>query len=262
MRVNIENMGGVPGRLVLLGGALPGEWPQRFGTWGLERDGLEGWYDSVDSREGDLVAIPDSNGSYWPEALYSESRVITVRGFFSALGSDGSDVTVGTARDLVASFHKAPVRITVSDEIGDRYCIGYVAASIQVTRVSDVAFKFSMVVSCPDPIKYGPESTVEVSGGGVALEVDNSGRAAVSPIIRSAGPITSLRVENATGLFIWSGPASTLSVDLREGVPRDEEGQEVGTVIFGEAILLPPGKSEVSVVANQATTFSMRAGWL
>lgn len=262
MRVNIENLGGSPGRLVLLGGALPGEWPHRDGTWGLERDGLEGWYESVDSREGDLVAIPDANGSYWPQELFSESRVVTVRGFFSTLGTDASDVSTGTARDLVASFHKAPVRVTVSDEIGDRYVTGYVAASIQITRVSNVLFKFSVIVNCPDPIKYGPESIKSLPAAAAPFEVDNSGRAAVAPVIRSVGRIRSLRVENGSGSFVWVGDTTSLTIDLREGIPRNAAGAETGTVLFGEIVEIPPGRSTVSVVADQKTEFGMRAGWL
>lgn len=262
MRVNIEMLGGAIGSITLLGGAPPGEWPARSGTWGLERNGLEGWYDSAEPRVPNPVDIPGMNGSYWPEELLAQSRIVTLRGFFSLIGSQASEITLGNARDIVSEFQGKPVRVTVSDEIGDRFVTGYVSSQVTFSKASEAAFKFSIIVTCPDPVKYGTVSRVDLPAGRSTAVFNNSGRAAVSPVVTALGYITSLSVNLGGRSFVWVGATDSLVIDLLDGVPRDASGRETGTVVHGEAISLQPGESKITVDSDQGTTWSIRAGWL
>ena len=262
MRINIERTDGAFGTLTLLGGAPPGEWPAASGVWGLERAGLDGWYDSVDPRLSAPVEIPGADGSFWPERIFSRSRIVTIRGFYSIVGSQASEVTLGAARDVVAAFRAAPVRVTVSDEVGDRFVTGYVSSQVTVTKVSERAFKFTVIVTCPDPVKYGTVSTFDVAAGSSTVKFFNSGRADVSPIVQSLGRISSLSVKHDGFEFSWTGNTTMLTIDLLDGIPRGPDGAETGTVVFGEAIRFAPGESIATVISDQKTMWSVRAGWL
>lgn len=264
MRVNIERTDIAGGGVTLLGGAEPGVWPAPAGTWGLagNGEGLDGWYDSADPRMGEPVENPAADGAFWPEEIRMRARVLTVRGFYSTFGSSASEITLGAARDVVSDFVGSPLRVTVSDEVGDRFVTGYVASRVVFERISDYAFYFTLIIQCPDPVKYGPPMLVEVPAGAATVDIENNGRAFVSPVYQARSAIPSLLVEGGGARFEWSGASALLTLDLLEGVPRNSAGTVVGTVVRGEAIRVPPGKSTLKVTASKAGYLTLRAGWL
>jgi hypothetical protein len=93
--------------------------------------------------------------SYAPDEILLSSRLLTIRGFYRA-GREAS--SIGTARfeDQLAALVGEWLQITIEDSAGVRTAEGFVSAIPVNTRVNEWTVKFSLIVLCPDPLKYGP----------------------------------------------------------------------------------------------------------
>ncbi|WP_156027436.1 hypothetical protein [Mycetocola saprophilus] len=226
---------------------------------GLERDGLEGWYSPASTRVDDQPDLPHLHGTYWPEAVYLSNRVLTIRGFHAAGIGSGSSLSAARLRDRVAALVGEVVMVTVDDPAGPRHVTGYVADAPGIDRLSERRSKFSLVISCPDPLKYGPRVDYSVSGASVL--VLNSGTGPVAPVLTVSSRVTVVDVQLGGSRVRWSGAADSLLLDLGDGRPLGPDGQETGVLIYADALRVPPGEHRLTVTCDGSLTVSVRSGW-
>lgn len=234
-------------------------WPIGGEVFGLERDGLSGWFDSVDPRVEEMPDLPGQHGSFWPEEVLLASRILTIRGFHARVKGESSTLAVARIRDLITSLIGVALRIRVHDAAGPREVTGYIASKIPLTRVTERGTKFSLIITCPDPLKYG--DPVHYPAGEGALTIENTGTGEVAFTISTTSPITSLDVRYGTDRVTWAGSSNGLVLDLADGRPLNLDGFETGYLIAADAIRIPQGQHQVSITADAPLTLTLRPGW-
>lgn len=146
--------------------------------------GLEGWLEGVTPRFEDPI-VPTGHGSYGPADIYLASRIVTVRFAARAMfRHGGSSLMVAQFDDLVASLVGEWVEIRVEDASGVRTASGYVGALPVRERISEWAARYTLIMNCPDPLKYG--TTVAYAAAGGAVDVRNEGVPGVPYVGRCA----------------------------------------------------------------------------
>lgn len=260
------------GELTLSDGTNLNRWSVPGTVLGLEQDGLEGWYEPADLRIDDIPDIPGVHGSYWPEEVLLTSRILTIRGFMHVIDGRASSVTVGLGRDRLAGMIGQRVRIAVEDATGAREVEGYLSAPPSIRHRTERGIRFSLIFTCPDPVKYGATVTERALG---TVATHNTGTAPVAPFVHVEGRIQRLTitqdVTDAWGQvvehrFEWQGNSEGLHLDLAEGVPLDSEGYETGQLITADVIRVPPGNGSLrfsrSPIAGTTPTVTYRHGWV
>lgn len=244
----------------LVDGSWLNSWPVRGELLALEKDGLDGWYESVDPRVDDMPELPGQHGSFWPEEVLLASRVLTIRGFHYGMVGRSSTLAVARFRDLVASLVGVALRVAVEDAAGMREVTGYISSQVPMTLLTERGTKFSLIIMCPDPLKYGQAVAYPAGGGVVSLE--NVGTGDVAFTVSTQSRIKSLQVQYSGSRFVWEGDSKDgLFVDLADGRPVDAAGAEVGFLVDADPIRVPPGRHSVSVVADVPVTVTLRPGW-
>lgn len=229
-------------------------------AWILTKgDGLEGWYESADPRVEVMPDVPGVDGAYWPEEILLSSRTLAIRGQVIALGSRASSVGVASIRDRIAALVGEPVTVSIEDPAGVREVRGYVSGRTAPNRTNEKGFPFMIVVTCPDPLKYG--QAVRYPAGTGPLVLENIGTGEVPFTVTTPNRVTSLQIEYAGNRFVWAGDADGLTVELADGRPLDAEGYQVGYLIDADPIRIPHGAHSVSVKASTPVTVLLRPGW-
>lgn len=224
---------------------------------GLEKQGIDGWYDSLSPRDADPQAIPQQDGSYWPAMVNVAHRVVTVRGVHRG----SSSLHVARFRDILAALVGEALEVRVDDASGARSAQGFVSAQIPATLTDARTTRFSLIVTCPDPLKYGPE--VLFTGAGGAVTVENTGTGDVFPRFDVAGPVSEFSASLGDSTVQWAGPSGVgLSLDMSDGLPL-RGGSVVGTLVQDDLIKIPPGVSTVSVsaTAGASVQVAVKPGW-
>lgn len=240
-------------------------WPIRGEVWGLEKEGLDdGWYSSAEPRIESMPDRPGVDGTFWPEESLLTSRTVPIRGFHSVDGhglGSGSTLSVAQARDLIASFAGTAVRVIVEDAAGLREVTGYVSARPMVRRINERQTAFSIIVTCPDPLKYGPAVEYQRPSGTGVLELENVGTGDVAFTVSAATRIRSLSVRHAGRTVSWAGDSVGLLLDLADGRPLAPNGSETGYLVSADDIRVPPGRHPVTITADAPVTVTLRPGW-
>lgn len=240
----------------LVDGSGLNAWPKSGEVFGLERDGLDGWKNGVAPRF-EAPEIPGQDGSYIPDEVLLASRVLTIRGFYVAR-KPASSLGVTAFDDLLASLVGEWLVITVHDAAGPRTVEGFVSAIPVNARISEHRLKFTLVILCPDPLKYGPEIAYPAAGPSVSVE--NAGTGSVFPRFVVAGPVRYLDVRALGRRVRWVGAATGLTLDFRDGFPLSG-GVEVGSMPFAEVFRVPPGRTQIAVDSDGAVTIGVSPGW-
>lgn len=229
-------------------------------VWGLQREGLEGWYEPAEPVMEDMPNLPDGDGRFWPEGIHLDSRLLTVRGVVATLRQAGS-ISIAAALDRLSWMVGRAVEVAVDDAAGRRVALGYVSAAPVLPRVSETVWTFSLIVTLPDPIKYGREMSVTASGGAVALV--NEGTADVPFTVVTTGRTRALSVSYGGRIVSWVGDSATgVIIDMADGVPRNPAGAEVGSLIYADKVRVPPGSHSVQVSSDGSASVRFRSGWL
>lgn len=229
--------------------------------WVLEPD-LEGWHDGAELRVEEMPEIPGMHGTFWPDEVLMGARVLTIPGYVQVRGEAGSSLGLAAARNRLLGLVGEPLTIQVIDEAGPLQVSGYLAAPpILQRRVARRRFGFSLVVRCPDPLKYGPLVHHRHTVGETSLELENSGTGDVAFVVSAATRIRSLLVELGQNRVEWIGDATGLVLDLADGRPLAPSGSETGYLVSADAVRVPPGVHALRVVADAPVTVSIRPGW-
>lgn len=219
---------------------------------GLASQGLEGWFDSL-TPSLTMEGAPGLDGAFGPATTKLESRVLTIRGVHRVIPGLGSAVTVETFRDRLAQLTGEHVKVLVDGNVGERYVTGWVSDQVTVDHTAWNTTRFSLIVTCPDPFKYGPDVTRARTGAGTVV-VSNLGTAPVYPTIE-ADSVTALTVASGNRTVTWTGTSATnLSIDLRTMIPVNRAtGKAAGMVSLAPAPVINPGDQTVTLTPTPST---------
>lgn len=262
MRVTIEPLARPQATMVIVDASELNAWAVNGTVLVLEPepDGLEGWRAPAEVRDAEQPALPRQHGTFWPEALYMGGRTLTVRGNHgSAWNPESSSLATVRFRDELAAMVGETVRVTVEDQAGAREVTGFLPAPPVIRYSSDVDTGFSIIVSCPDPLKYGSRADYPVSGSSVT--VANAGTGLVAPVLTVSSAVSVLDVRYGGARVRWTGSASSLVLDLADGRPLGPDGQETGVLVFADYLRIPQGEHVLSVECDGDLTVSVRSGW-
>ena len=219
--------------------------------WAIKKNGITGLFGTPAVRETPTDR-PQTDGAYWPSRLTQKPRSISLDCVIRGL----SGVDAAQARDRINALAGKELTIVEHTASGTRSLKGFLAADPEpMMRWHEQGFEFGLVISCPDPLKYGEPVTFVASGG--VCRVTNSGTASTWPTVSVSGRVTSLRLTMGDGEVRWEGDAEDLELDFRDMIPSS------GTVTKDLAFRIPPGTSTVTVRADAGSTVSMtvRPAW-
>lgn len=212
---------------------------------------LTGWHDAIGARE-QAKDIPQQDGAYWPSRLTAAGRTITI----SAAADCASSIAFSQLQDRINALSCSQLTILVEDSHGRRTATGWIADNIAYAMLpSERRATFTLILYCPDPLKYGEPQTFTASYGSIA--VVNKGTAPSWPRVRVDGRVRMLRLALDDGEVRWEGDADGLDLDFRDMIPSS------GTVVKDLAFPIRPGVSNVLVSVSSGARVSMtvRPAW-
>lgn len=223
-----------------------------FHVWAIKKNGITGILGTPAVRET-TTDIPQMDGAYWPSRLTQKPRSISLDCFIKGLSS----VETAQARDRINALTGRTLDITIEDASGLRTLTGYLTADPEpLMRFREQAFEFGLVITCPDPFKYGRPQTFAASYG--VIRAVNEGNAATWPLIQVTGHATTLHLKcGDTGEIRWEGDTGDLTLDMRDMIPS------AGRITLDHAFPIPPGTHDVTVQTNTgaAVTLTLRPAW-
>ena len=260
MRVSVDIEGAPHLSMVLVGSAALNSPSIRGDYCVLEEmpKGLEGWFEPADLQSVDVSALPQQHGTFWPESLWQSSRKLTIRGWHYASPSESSSVSAAEFRDKLAALVGTVGTVTVEDSSGVRTVTGYFPVNPVITHTDTFLTDFSLIMTCPDPLKYGPPA--QYSGTG-PIVVENSGTGDVPFTVSASQRVTTLTVSCGGRTLEWTGNSLGLVLDTADGRPLSPSGVEVGYLVQADPVRIPPGSQTVQVTANVPVTLTVRSGW-
>lgn len=212
----------------------------------LDKNSLSGWYETPEVRETPLDR-PQEDGAYWPSRLTQKPRIVTIRAHISQR-KRSSRTQLLSVNDRLNSLVGRRCTLMVQDELGCRSADGYLSS--QMSWETDLGFtELTLILSFPDPLKYGTQVAFTASGG--AIRVRNDGNAPTWPSVAVSGHSTSLRLTLGDGEVRWQGDADGLALDFRDMIP------DSGTVTVDRPFAIPPGESTVTVAVDSGASVSM-----
>lgn len=208
--------------------------------WYLVDSMVEGWFGTPAPRESTKSSV-GHDGDGFPSTLTQGPRVVTLYGAADCV----SHIEAAAAKDRVNALFGQRLEIKGEDADGDKRCYGYMSDDPQPKYLPTMKIvKFSIVVTCPYPVKLGEEVPFAPNGG-VCL-VRNPGNAPSYPRIEVEGPVSSLTAKFGGHTFSWSGSASKLSLDMMDASCSS------GTVTSDDAFCIPHGEHAIDVSTSPA----------
>ncbi|MCI2186248.1 hypothetical protein [Bifidobacterium tibiigranuli] len=212
-----------------------GSEPYHDGPLRIVTDGLKG-LGAVPPRENG-IDIPQQDGTWWPSRLTSGGRTISITG--EAVGL--SSIETANLQDRICDLMTRTLTIIIQDAHGRRHMSGWIAQDPEpFMLMGEQIFTFTLIIYCPDPLKYGDPVTFIAAGG--MLHVENAGRSPSWPRLH-ADNVTSLSLTLKDRTILWTGSNTSLDLDLRDMIPSSG-------AVSGRAFKIPPGKSIIYVSAN------------
>ena len=217
--------------------------------------GVKGWFGSPEAREG-VTKASGHDGDFWPASMTQGARTATLSGAILARS------TVALARELDRLDALAGRRLTVTceDAHGVRVAEGFLSddPDPEVDGSTEQSATFDLVMTFPDPHRYGRWSTVAPRGGRAILP--NDGNVTSYPRAHVASKdgetaFTYLSLASGGQRVTWSGSALSLDIDLADMVPS------TGTVSVDNAFAVPPGGCTALVASDGDVTIEVRDAW-
>lgn len=225
---------------------------RQHGDFWIADSGIEGLTGTVKARE-EAEDIPQQDGAYFPSRFTQGGRTITIH----AEAVCDSSVQLATLEDRLNALFGQILTILVDDAHGLRTLTGYLADDpAPVPYFDESTATFSLIVFCPDPLKYGRELTLTAANG--VIEAENNGNAPTWPRFTVTGALTALEIHLNDLVVSWTGNSNGLALDFRDMNPS------AGTIQADEAFPIPPGVSQVKVVTTPSsakTTMSLKPAW-
>lgn len=222
--------------------------------WAVTDAGLEGWYGTTDPRAS-LQAIPQQRGAYWPSFVLPSHRVFTIHGEVWCR----STVEQASARARINNLAFRDLTVCVEDGGGPLTVTGFISSDPDPTiHWSELYATFSLIITAPDPTKYGvPVATPVLNESAV---VENIGNAEVWPVFSTPDPVSSLTASLDGRSFTWEGGADGLELDSATGIPLSA-GAVSGVLVEDDLFTIPPGQHALTVVSDATVTVTVRSGW-
>lgn len=260
MRITVTPMSRPQDAFTLTDGTDLNAWVQGGMSLGLEQNGLDGWHEGVEPRY-EAPAVPNGDGLYAPDVVHLSERIVTIRGFARAWQwGQGSSLDIANFDDLLASLVGEDIEVRVEDAAGVRTVEGFLSSIPFRERVGEWAEKFSLIVSCPDPLKYGRVARFTPEGG--VVTVNNPGTGSVWPRVVTTGRTRSLSLSFGGREVRWSGDAEGgLTLDFRTAIPLAADGTESGLLSYGQVFRIPPGSHDLTVSSNVPVVVEVTPGW-
>lgn len=215
----------------------------------LLEDGVDGWFGTPAPRE-DPISRLMSDGDYMPAVLTQGSRIVTLHGY----GAFDSTIECARFVDLLNSLVCQNVTLICEDAHGRRQATGFISDDPTPELESDeMSVKFTLIVTCPDPLKYGTPRSYTPSGGWCM--VANEGNVGSYPVVHVEGPVTRLMLAYDAQQVNWVGSAETLDIDFRDMQPTS------GSIVLDNAFPIPPGRSALAVTSDGEVTVTVRPAW-
>lgn len=217
--------------------------------WGIE--GVDGWDGTPAVRESP-VSRPQADGSYMPSRLTVDHRVITLRCFVKCRTELESSAVKDRVNDLMARR----LKVSFEEPAGRREVSGFLSGDPATTMAFwGHALSFSLIITCPDPYKYGDR--VIFTGDGLSVGVSNPGPLPVLPTIRAEGQMSGLSLKLGGHQVIWSGDTTALSLDFADMVPSS------GVISKDDAFEVPHGEStiEYTIKGLASIKVAIRPAW-
>lgn len=117
---------------------------------------LEGWWEPPAPRV-ESVARPQADGAFAPYQLLVGARIVTITVHHVAKDA----ASEAGSRALIARLCRGWLRLVVVEAGHVSHVNGFVSAQVKAHHVAGVASTWSIVMTCPDPLKY------EGDGGGL-----------------------------------------------------------------------------------------------
>ena len=216
-------------------------------VWAIKKDGITGLFGTPATRE-EAADIPSHDGAYWPHHLTQKPRSISLDCFIRGFSS----VEAARARDRINALSGKRLELLVEDAAGRRHLYGWLASDPEpMMACTERGFGFGLVITCPDPLKYGDPVTFAPSGdvdadGFRTIAVENVGTAASWPRLEVSRPASLVEVRSGGRRVRWSSVSPVqLELDFRDGIPS------AGVVGADDMFALPPGVSVVRVRASR-----------
>ncbi len=202
--------------------------------WYLVDSVVEGWFGTPAPRESAHSAF-GHDGDGFPSTLTQGSRVVTLYGALEC----PSTIDAARAKDRLNALFGQKLEIIGEDADGTKRCWGFLSDDPQPKYLPGQRIvKFSLVITCPYPVKLGNE--IEFISDGVC-HVINNGNAPSYPKIVVSGRVTSLLAYFNGHTFSWSGNASSLSLDLFDASASS------GEITEDDAFEKPPGEHDIYI---------------
>jgi hypothetical protein len=221
----------------------------KHGDGWIRLDGIKGLYGATKPRESGL-AIPQQHGSYWPSRLTAESRTITL----DCLTRRESTIETLDLIDRINDMAYQQITILVYDAKGTRYLTGWLADDPQQTLLERLdAFTFTIILYCPDPMRYGPWIEYPATNG--LIRVSNEGNIESWPIVKTNN-VTSLTLSLGAQQVKWAGTSNPMLLNFADMQPSQ------GTVLVDDAFSVPLRNSVISASYHTGSvSMLVRPAW-
>jgi hypothetical protein len=250
---------------------------------------LPGWDDAPDVRNG-LQPKAQQDGA-WDGSGSSEARTVGIAGLVREATTQAAYAVLYQLAALRPQFvHEL---VVVNDAIGSLSAMTRVTVSVKPGWIDDCSFEYTLTVTAPDPLKYGPPtyatatlSTATPGAGKVypvaypvdygiapgvtpgAVSVANDGTAAYWPRLRILGPVTNpvvTLVESGawvryTGSLL-AGQWLDLDMANRRVLLQGQVSVRQLVSSAGDWLAVPPGGGSVTWSADTADPAALLSVW-
>ena len=216
----------------------------------LKKDGIKGLYGTPATRES-VLDRPQMDGAYWPSRLTQGARTVTLDAFAHGLSSIETMQLIDRLNNLLGR----ELTLLVEDAAGRRTLTGWLAADPEpLMLVTQRHVDFALVITCPDPYKYGGWLWQAPQAGRV--RVDNTGTAPTWLRFRASSRITTLYAVWGDAQIEWKGDTASLTLDTRDMIPS------VGQVNADWALPVQPGSTQLTIRTDCSTLeVGFRPAW-
>lgn len=216
----------------------------------LKKDGIKGLYGTPATRES-VLDRPQMDGAYWPSRLTQGARTVTLDAFAHGLSSIETMQLINRLNNLLGR----ELTLLVEDAAGRRTLTGWLAADPEpLMLVTQRHVDFALVITCPDPYKYGGWLWQAPQAGRV--RVDNTGTAPTWLRFRASSRITTLYAVWGDAQIEWKGDTASLTLDTRDMIPS------AGQVNADWALPVQPGSTQLTIRTDCSTLeVGIRPAW-
>lgn len=285
---------------MLLGGMRVDLGPVRLGmvdstgvAWRIGTEGLQGW-DSPEVRAE--VQQREADHGAWAAPVYLGERPVTLAGTITADGPAELDAAV---EQLLQAVALTDTLLVVHETIAKRAVV-HRSGKPMVQRVTDRIATWSVMVTAPDPRRYGTEllaaqTALPVQTGGLATPVTppvtitvttvagsvaalNTGTFETRPVLTVDGPVSSpvITITPASGASVRLAYSQSLDTGDRLVIDTDARTVTLNQAVSRRRFLsvpgpwpaLPPGEtteiafSSGSYNPDARLTVTWRAAWI